>query len=197
VPDAASREHILRTSRELLEERGWAGVGPEQVARAAGISREALHLHFGSRGLLLLALVEFIDREEGIDALIEHVQGAPTSLEELDRLVWFSATYEPRVRAAALAHDAARHGDADLERAWHARMRARRTLCLHAVERLQDDGILADGFGRDDAADLLWSLLSMRTHESLVTDRRWSRRRYEQHLRTVLRRALTSEQQDV
>jgi AcrR family transcriptional regulator len=197
VPDAPTRAHILRTSRELLEEHGWPGVGLDQVAREAEVSREALQLHFPSRALLLLALVEFIDEEEGLDALVEHVQGAPSGLEELDRLVWFSATYEPRVRAAALAHDVARHGDPELERAWQARMRTRRRLCLHVVERLQDDGLLADGFGRDDAADLLWSLLSMRMHESLVTDRRWSRRRYEEHLRTVLRRALTNDRQDV
>jgi AcrR family transcriptional regulator len=194
VPDAATRDHILRTTRALLEEHGWPGVGLEQVARAAGISREALHLHFSSRPMLLLALVEFVDGQEGLDAMVEHVQGAPTALEELDRLVWFSATYEPRIRVAALAHDAARRGDDELEKAWQARMRTRRQLCLHAVERLQEDGVLAGGFGRDDAADVLWALLSMRVHESLVTDRRWSKRRYEQHLRRLLRRALTTAQ---
>jgi hypothetical protein len=61
------------------------------------------------------------------------------------------------------------------------------------VRRLEDEGELADGLAAKEAVDLIWALLSSRVHEDLVVDRGWSRRRYEQRLSTLLRRAVTRE----
>jgi AcrR family transcriptional regulator len=40
------------------------------VARAAGVSRQALYLHFADRAALLLAVVDHIDEREGLAAAI-------------------------------------------------------------------------------------------------------------------------------
>ena len=185
------RDLILRAARELLEREPWAGLGLDDVAKAAGVSRQALYLHFGSRGALLLALVEFVDREEGLGEYVEDVRAAPTALEALGRLVTLNATYEPRIRAIAVAHDVARRGDPELEAAWQDRMRGRRRLCAHVTERLEHEGRLAEGLTTGDATDLLWAILSTHVHEDLVGERRWSRRRYDEQLSLLLQRALT------
>ena len=69
-------------------------------------------------------------------------------------------------------------------------MRQRRALYRDVVDRLERDGALADELSPAEAVDLIWALLSSRVHEDLVVDRRWSRRRYEKRMRTILHRAL-------
>jgi AcrR family transcriptional regulator len=191
VTSEATRTRILEAARELLESHAGAGVGLEAIARAAGVTRQAVYLHFGSRAALLLALVEHVDRSEGLAALVEHVHDAPSGAEALERLVHLNAVYEPRIRAVATAHDAARRVDADLEAVWQDRMRRRRNLCRHVVARLDEDGELGRHLDLSEATDLVWALLGPRVHEDLVAARRWSRRRYETNLLAVLRCALS------
>lgn len=188
-----TRTKILEAARERLESRAWSGTGLEEIARAAGVSRQALYLHFGSRSALLLALVNYVDEVEGLAELAEPVLTAADGREALDRLVHLNAVYEPRIRAVVTAHDAARHLDADLEAAWQDRMARRRGLCREVVSRLEQEGVLARGVNRNEATDLLWALLAPHVHEDLVAERGWSRRRYETRLRNLLRRALVSE----
>jgi AcrR family transcriptional regulator len=185
--EPSTRRRILDAARRSLEAHAWAGLRLEDVARAAGVSRQSIYLHFGSRPALLLALVEHVDEVEGLAALVAHVRAAADGIEALDRLVALNARYEPRIRAVVVAHDAARHQDADLEAAWQDRMRRRRALCRYVVQRLEADGALAPGLPADEATDVLWALLSSRVHEDLVHARRWSRRRYEARMRAVLR----------
>lgn len=188
-----TRTTILEATRERLESRAWSGTGLEKIARAAGVSRQALYLHFGSRSALLLALVNHVDEVEGLVELAEPVLTAPSGVEALNRLVHLNALYEPRIRSVVLAHDAARHLDPDLEAAWQDRMARRRGLCRDVVTRLEGEGALAEGLTRDEATDLLWALLAPHLHEDLVGERRWSTRRYEARMRSLLRRALVRE----
>ena len=185
-----TRERILDAARKLLEAEPWAGLGLAAVAREAGVSRQAIYLHFESRAALLLALVERVDEVEGLAALVEWVDSAQSGEEELDRRVHLNVVYEPRIRAIAMAHDAARRQDPELEAAWQDRMRRRRAACRRLVDRLHDEGRLAKGVDCGDAAELMWALLGPRVHEDLVGDCGWTPTRYEIHMRSLLRRAL-------
>lgn len=182
-----TRVAILTAARSLLETERWPSVGLGEIAAAAGVSRQALYLHFGSRDALLMALVRWIDEVEGVAELAGHVLDAPTGAEAIDRLVRMNARYEPRIRAVVRAHDAGRHADPDLERAWQDRMRERRRLYRRIVQRLQDEGALAPGLSAGDATDLMWAILGSRLHEDLIDDRRWSAERYERGVGRVLR----------
>ena len=51
-----TRSNILDSALRLLVERGYHGVGKEEVARDAGVSRQALYQHFKSKSELLVAL---------------------------------------------------------------------------------------------------------------------------------------------
>jgi AcrR family transcriptional regulator len=193
MSSTATRRRILEAARELLESEAGPDIGLEQVAKQAGVSRQAIYLHFGSRGALLLALAEYVDESEGLSDLSGRVRAADSALEALDLLAWLNAEYEPRIRAVAHAHDVARRGDPELEAAWQGRMRARRALYAHVVKRLDDEGKLAEGLTTKEAVDLVWALLGSRVHEDLVVERGWSRRRYEDRLRALLRKAVTRE----
>jgi hypothetical protein len=57
--------------------------------------------------------------------------------------------------------------------------------------RLHADRNLRPGLDPSAAADLLWTMTSLRTWEDLVQDRGWSAQRYQQHVTRALRLALT------
>jgi hypothetical protein len=48
-----------------------------------------------------------------------------------------------------------------------------REACRDIIERLHRDGTLAPGWSREEAAALLWTMLSIRNWESLTLERGW------------------------
>jgi len=56
-PDA-SRESILQAAAELFSQRGYAGVGVDELATRSGIAKTAIYHHFGNKDGLLAAVVE-------------------------------------------------------------------------------------------------------------------------------------------
>lgn len=185
-----ARTAILEATRALVDDQGWAGVRLEAVAARAGVSRQAIYLNFGSRTGLLLALVDWMDEAAGIAPLIERVLAATSGEEQLDRLVELSAEFEPRIRAAAIALDAARHSDPACATVWADRMERRRTAYARTIDRLVREGNLADGLDPVAAVDLMLVMLSPRTHEDLRIERGWTQARYADQMVLALRRLL-------
>jgi AcrR family transcriptional regulator len=59
-----SRGALLRAGRELFAERGFAGVGTEEIVARAGVTRGALYHHFADKRDLFRAVHE--ELEEGL-----------------------------------------------------------------------------------------------------------------------------------
>ena len=55
-----TRDRILAAARTLLENRGF-DVGMGEIARQAGISRQAVYLHFQSKADLLRQLTTWVE----------------------------------------------------------------------------------------------------------------------------------------
>ena len=185
-----TRTRILEAARELLEERGYHGVGLESVAAAAGVSRQSIYVHFGSKMQLLLALVAHVDEREGLSELSAAVDQAPSAVEALHRFVELVAALTPRVHRTAAVLEAARLEAHEAEVALADRLSSRRRRCARIVSRLADEGRLGPEWSRADAADFLWAMTGFRVWEDLVLRRGWSAARFRRHLRLVLERAL-------
>jgi AcrR family transcriptional regulator len=181
-----ARTAILEAARRLFEDKDFMSVTLEEVARAAGVSRQAVYINFGSRAGLLAALVVHIDEIGGLQAKIANVLDSPTALSALEALVDFRARYTPSIYRLAIHVDAARRFDADAEASWQDRMKYRYANSRAIAHRLAAEGVLAARWTEEDAADLIWSMTSIRTYEELVIDRGWSLNRYRQRIKAIL-----------
>lgn len=67
---ASTRAKLIRAGRALFARKGYAGVGTEEIARRAGVTRGALYHQFPAKEDLFLAVYEQVERD-----LTERVSG--------------------------------------------------------------------------------------------------------------------------
>ena len=188
-----TRVRILESACRLLVERGYHGVGMEEVARDAGVSRQAVYLHFKSKVDLLVAAAQHSDEVVGVPEILRLVREAKTPLEALDKGVEAYAAIDPHIYDIASVIYAARRSDEAAEAAWQDRMSFRRENIKQGMERLEEEGLLAQGWTVDEAADFAWALLSLHTYEYLVVERGWPIDQLIRRLQTALRSLLVAE----
>lgn len=58
-----SKEDILKTSRELIQQQGWSAINIRSVATACGVSVGSIYNYFDSKTALVCATVESVWRE--------------------------------------------------------------------------------------------------------------------------------------
>lgn len=140
------------------------------IARAVGLSRQALYLHFPDRTRLLLALVAHMDLKEQLDAGIASVREAPDAAGAIRAWARVQTWHNPRIAAVARALDAARHADPAAAAAWADRGADRMSGATAVVERLCAEGGLDPSWTTTEAATVLWELASFRVWDDLVND---------------------------
>jgi AcrR family transcriptional regulator len=191
VSSANAAGRILDAALTLITRRGDARVTMAQIAKAARVSRQAVYLHFADRADLMVALARHLDQSLGLPADIQRIAGAPSGASMIEMQVSLQARLNPAVWAVGRALDAVRRTDAAAERAWQDRLDDRLGGCRAVVARLEAEGNLRSGVDAATAADLLWTMTSLRMWEDLVLGRGWSPRRYQRHVTRLLLETLT------
>lgn len=187
-PDTRSR--ILEAAWKLLEDGGGSGVRMSDIAKAAGISRQALYLHFPSRADLLVATTRHLDTVKDVDGRLAVSRAAASGVARLDAFVAMWAAYIPEIYGVGKALMAMQETDDEARLAWSDRMNAVREGCAAAVDALAADGALAQNLTADKATDLLWTLLSVRNWEQLTRECGWSQEDYSAGIALAARRCL-------
>jgi AcrR family transcriptional regulator len=173
-----TRDRILDAAWLLLEESGGGEVRLADIAAKAGVSRQALYLHFPNRAELLIATTRYIDQKKDTDARLQASRIAANGVDRLNAFIAAWGGYIPEIYGVARALMAMQNTDAEARAAWSDRMVALREGCAAAISALKRDGTLAEGMSAKAATDLLWTLLSVRNWEHLVQDCGWSQDRY-------------------
>lgn len=162
-----------------------------EVASEAGVSRQAVYLHFGSRAGLLVALVRSIDDEAGIRAKLEEALRTRDPLEAFRRFIreWLRFALEIQPIASTLF--ATRRRDEAAAEAWNDRASDLRAGFRSATSRLHEADHLREGLSANAAADLAWALCSMPVVEQLAIDLEWSNARVIRETTEATIRAVT------
>lgn len=187
-----TRARILDCTWNLLES-GDKKVRMSDIAKASGISRQALYLHFPTRAELLVATTRHIDSVKNVDARLAASRTATSGHERLTTFIKAWGGYIPEIYGMSVALRAMRANDAEAAAAWDDRMQAVRHGCAAAVQALAADKMLRPDLNEDFATDLLWTLLSVENWEQLVRDCGWSQRDYENQIGRLAEAALLAQ----
>ena len=185
---SSTREKILDAALTLLEAGQGHGVKMGDIAKHAGISRQAVYLHFASKAELLIAATRHLDQRKAIDQRLQASRVAATGVERLRAFVEAWGNYIPEIYGVAKALLAMRDTDREAATAWDQRMHDMREGCEAAITALANDGRLNPKWNRDTATDFLWTLLSIRNWEHLRLDCSWTQRQYLESLHTTSER---------
>lgn len=177
-----TRTRILDATRKLLETHGATGTRLADVAREAGVSRQAVYLHFGSRGGLLVALVDHMDRTSGLYERLKTIEKAPDAVSALRLNQSVAARYAPEIHAVAMALGQAAESDPDAAAALQDRLEGRLRNMEAVLQRLADEGRLADGWTVRAATDAVWALGLPSMWQALGVERGWTVDAYERFL---------------
>ncbi|HWA70469.1 MAG TPA: TetR family transcriptional regulator [Rhizomicrobium sp.] len=169
---SSTRGKILEAARRIV---GQGPLSMAKVADGAGLSRQAVYLHFPGRVALLAALAQGAapDSRTSLDA----VAAAPSARAALAGLVARQAATDPALWPML----------ADAAQAQTDRL----AQCRAVAERFQAEGALSPQLSAQAATDLLWSLTSPRLWTELVRARGWSVERAQRHLAYLAAGALT------
>jgi AcrR family transcriptional regulator len=169
-----TRLRLLESAQRLMLERGFHNVGLEDIAAAAGVSRQAVYKsHYASKAELLLDLVRHVHVTEKLDELTEPIRHAKSGLDMLELTIVAAVRIEERVHELSVVMSAAALTDPGAAAAWRDRMTGKRDVLRAALERTRTEGHLASTWTVEEGIDLIMALTSVDTYQQLVVDRGW------------------------
>ena len=148
------------------------------IAKEAGVSRQALYLHFPARSDLLVATTRHIDEVKKVDARLARSRSAETGAQRLNAFIEAWGDYIPEIYGVGKALMIMSETDDAARQAWDARMQAVRHGCRAVIDALVRDRQLSFKHTAVHATDILWTLLSLETWEHLTIDCGWSQQLY-------------------
>jgi AcrR family transcriptional regulator len=189
---SSTRDRILDAAIELLDAEPEGVPSMSAVARATGISRQALYLHFPDRTALLSAVVDHVDTREGLAAAVAEVEAAPDGRAQVRAWADMQARRNPRIASLARALDQSRHGDEPAAVAWRDRTANRMRAATAIVQRLRREGRVHRSWTNPEAAALVWELLSFRVWDDVVNEAGMTPERYAEVATTAVLATLAS-----
>lgn len=188
---ASTRSRILDTAFALVREHGVNAVTIAAIARATGVSRQLVYIHFENRAGLLVAMARHRDAASGFAERVAAARELPP-VEGLERLLRLWLDYVPEILPVGRALEAAAANGDEGGSAWHDRMDDLHRAFREALERVHQDGRLAQGWTVATATDWIWARSHLANWQHLVVERAWDPADYaDRCVRSTLAEVLT------
>ena len=161
-----TRQKILDSTLKLLEKSsGGKEVRMSDIAKDAGISRQAVYLHFPTRADLLIAVTYRLDEIYDATGRLVKPTDAKTGLLRLEAYIeaWFG--YLPLIYGVVKAMMDMRDQDDAAKEAYDLRMQHIRNACETTILALKNENQLQEHLTTEVATDILWTMLSIPTWE--------------------------------
>jgi AcrR family transcriptional regulator len=187
---AVTRRAILQAARRLFADRGFANTTVRELAERAGVAVQTIYGTFGSKAGVLMGLVDLLDEEAGIEAVLVRIRDTEDPREVLRLTARICRQVRERCGDIVLM---ARQGASTDERiaAALAEGLARRNAGLEMiVRRLDSQGALREGLDPRVATDIAAALATDEICDVLVDQRHWSYDDYERWLADTLAQQL-------
>ncbi|NOX83912.1 MAG: TetR/AcrR family transcriptional regulator [Alphaproteobacteria bacterium] len=189
-----TRTRILQTTLNLLEGGTERGVRMADIAKQAGITRQALYLHFSTRAELLIAATRHLDDLKAANDRLMPSRKAKSGVERLNAYIAAWTAYLPEIYGTAKALLAMKDTDQAAAIAWNERMQDMKEGCEAAINALSADKRLLPDYTPDQATDILWTMLSVRNWEQLTLECGWSQEKYTNTISRMAHRLLVSDE---
>lgn len=192
----ATRRRIIECARELFLQQGYAAATLDQIAAQAGVAVQTVYFHFGNKRTVLKEVMDVL--AVGDDApvpllerpWVQQVRDEPDARRALGIWLRNSRVIFGRVAPMlSIVRDAA-GADPDMAAQWqanqHERYIAHRTLAeiLAAKQALRPDLTV------QQAADIIFTLLSPEVYLLLAAERGWSPAQWQDWLTGTIAQAV-------
>lgn len=164
---------ILDKAWDLVSQRG-ADVSIAEIAKSAGVSRQNVYLHFGTRGGLLIALVRRADQRFGIKTEFDEALKLQDPRERLKKTLDAWLEFVPKIYPVASELIRLRATDKEAAAAWEDRMADLRDWLLDLTHSLKQDNALHESWTSETAAQYIWAQSSVQIWGLLTNDCGWT-----------------------
>ena len=165
-----------------------------RIASDAGVSRQALYLHFENRAGLLLAMVQWVDERAHFAERLAPFSACSSAAVRLEGYVRTWLNYLPELHPVPGVLARAKE-DEEARAAWADRMGALESLYLVPLSQLHRLGKLHRGLSARAGVQVVRSVASVHAWESLVHDHGWSQLRAVDALWAAVAGALFAQRQ--
>ncbi|MGI5127658.1 TetR/AcrR family transcriptional regulator [Pseudonocardia sp. CA-107938] len=191
-----TRARMLAAARDLFLEKGYAGTAMPDVARAAGVSVQAVYKAFANKASLLKTVfdVAVAGDDEAVPMAdrdtVAAVIAEPDARRKIEMYTAHLAALAPRVAPVQLLVRDAAHTDPAAAAVWE-QIRGE----MFAAMTMFTRDLVATGRTRpdrsdDELRDLLWTYHSPEVYELLVLARGWTAQRYGEFLAEAMSAAV-------
>ncbi|MEU8171536.1 helix-turn-helix domain-containing protein [Microbispora hainanensis] len=188
----ATRRRIIDAARELFLRQGYASTTLDQIAAAAGVAVQTVYFHFGNKATVVKEIVDVlaVGDDEPIPVLdrpwVEQVRDEPDGRRAL--AIWLANSRVIFGRVAPImkiVRDAA-GADAEMAAQWETnqnqRFLAHDTLARH----LAGKQALRPDLSIEEAADVIFTLVSVEVYLLLTGARGWTPEEWERWINKIL-----------
>jgi AcrR family transcriptional regulator len=193
----ATRRRIIECARQLFLEQGYAATTLDQIAAAARVAVQTVYFHFGNKRTVLKEVMDVaaVGDDEPVPLLdrpwIQAVRDEPDPRRALEIWLETSRTIYDRVAALlSVVRDAA-GADPEMAEQWRVNEEQRYTAYRSLAGLLAAKGdALRPGLTVDEAADVIFALLSYEVYLRFTAVRGWPPARWQDWAADTIARAI-------
>jgi AcrR family transcriptional regulator len=192
----ATRRRIIDQAATLFIEHGYAATTLDQIAKGAGVAVQTLYFHFGNKATVLKEVVDVLAAgdDEPVPVLdrswARRVRDEPDGQRAL--AIWLRNARVIFGRVAPImkvVRDAA-GSDAEMAVQWQTNLAQRYTAQRAVVQQLADKQALRPELTVDQAADIVFCLVSHEVYQLFTVERRWTPTQWERWVKDTLTTAI-------
>jgi len=175
-----TRRKMLTAATDLFLEHGYGTTTLQDVADRAGVAVQTIYFTFGTKRALLKEVVDvaIAGDDEPVATMdrpwFHSALTAPTAAEQVGLHVSATSAILGRVAAITKVLDAAAAGDPEIAAAWPDADDPRHTVQRALADALVTKPDARPGLSAEEAADVLYGVLSPELYLVFTGDRGWS-----------------------